>query len=43
METTLYSPNTLPVHRIGGAAFMLGNILFLANKFDEMSRLFLHR
>jgi hypothetical protein len=26
-----------------GAAFMLGNILFLANKFDEMNRLFLGR
>lgn len=27
----------------GGAAFVLGNTLFLANKFDEMSRLFLGR
>ena len=43
METTLHSPKTLPIHRICGAAFMLGNILFLANKFDEMSRLFLGR
>lgn len=43
METTLHSPKTLPIHRIGGAAFMLGNILFLANKLDEMSRLFLGR
>jgi len=25
----------------GGAAFMLGNVLFLANKFNDMSRLFL--
>jgi hypothetical protein len=27
----------------GGAAFMLGNVLFLANKFNDMSRLFLGR
>jgi hypothetical protein len=27
----------------GGAAFMLGSLLFLANKFNDMSRLFLSR
>ena len=27
----------------GGAAFMLGNLLFLVNKLNEMSRLFLSR
>ena len=27
----------------GGAAFILGNLLFLVNKFNEMSRLFLSR
>jgi len=27
----------------GGATFMLGNLLFLVNKFNEMSRLFLSR
>ena len=43
METTLHSPKTFPIYRIGGASFMLGNILFLANKLDEMSRLFLGR
>lgn len=30
-------------HRWGGAAFMLGNLLFLVNKLNEMSRLFLGR
>ena len=43
METTFQSPRTLPIHRIGGAAFMLGNLLFVANKIDEMSRLFFGR
>ena len=43
METTLQSPKTIPLHRVGGMAFMLGNVLFLVNKFDEMSRLFLGR
>ena len=28
---------------MGGAAFMLGNLLFIVNKLDEMSRLFLFR
>ena len=31
------------VHQWGGAAFVLGNVLFMVNKFDEMSRLFLGR
>jgi hypothetical protein len=31
------------IHQWGGAAFMLGNVLFLANKFNDMSRLFLSR
>lgn len=30
-------------HQWGGAAFMLGNVLFIVNKLDEMSRLFLSR
>jgi hypothetical protein len=30
-------------HQWGGAAFVLGNLLFLVNKLDEMSRLFLGR
>jgi hypothetical protein len=30
-------------HQWGGAAFMLGNVLFLVNKFNDMSRLFLSR
>jgi hypothetical protein len=37
---------TMPTSRAnqwGGLAFMLGNMLFLVNKFDEMSRLFLRR
>jgi len=31
------------IHQWGGAAFMLGNVLFLVNKLNEMSRLFLSR
>ncbi len=31
------------VHQWGGAAFVLGNLLFIVNKLDEMSRLFLGR
>jgi hypothetical protein len=30
-------------HQLGGLAFVLGNILFVVNKLDEMSRLFLGR
>ena len=28
METTLQSPKTILLHRVGGAAFVLGNVLF---------------
>jgi hypothetical protein len=31
------------VHQWGGAAFALGNVLFIVNKLNEMSRLFLSR
>lgn len=31
------------IHQWGGIAFVLGNLLFLVNKFSEMSRLFLGR
>ena len=31
------------IHQWGGVAFMLGNVLFIVNKLDEMSRLFLSR
>jgi hypothetical protein len=31
------------IHQWGGAAFVLGNLLFIVNKLDEMSRLFLSR
>lgn len=31
------------IYRWGGAAFALGNLLFIVNKLDEMSRLFLGR
>lgn len=43
METTLRSSMTIPFHRWSGAAFMLGNVLFIVNKLDEMSRHFLSR
>ena len=43
METILPAPKTIPFHRLGGAAFVLGNLLFLLNKVDEMSRHFLDR
>ena len=43
METTLQPPKTIPLHRLGGAAFMLGNVLFIVNKLNEMSRLFISR
>ena len=41
METTLRPSISIPLYRWGGAAFMLGNLLFIANKLNEMSRLFL--
>ena len=40
---TTFSISTSGFQRWGGAALALGNTLFLANKFDEMSRLFLGR
>jgi len=43
METTLQSSRSIPFYRLAGAAFMLGNVLFILNKADEMSRLFLSR
>jgi hypothetical protein len=43
METTLQPVRTIPLQRLGGAAFMLGSLLFMVNKLDEMSRLFLGR
>ena len=43
METTLHFPRAVPFHRWAGAAFMLGNLLFIVNKLNEMSRLFLSR
>lgn len=43
METTLQLPKIISLHRMGGAAFVVGNLLFLVNKIDEMSRLFLGR
>lgn len=43
METTFRPAITIPLFRWGGAAFMLGNLLFMMNKLDEMSRLFLSR
>ena len=43
METTLQPSRSIPFYRLAGAAFMLGNVLFIVNKVDEMSRLFLSR
>lgn len=43
METNLRPSITIPFYRWGGAAFMFGNVLFIVNKLDEMSRLFLSR
>lgn len=43
METTLQLSKTIPFHRWAGLAFALGNLLFLVNKLNEMSRLFLGR
>jgi hypothetical protein len=41
METALHPSRTIPFYRWCGAAFMFGNVLFIANKLDEMSRQFL--
>jgi hypothetical protein len=35
--------SNIKIHQWGGAAFMFGNLLFLVNKLNEMSRLFLSR
>ena len=43
METTLHTAKSIPFHRLAGAAFALGNVLFIMNKVNEMSRLFLSR
>jgi len=43
METTLKPTISIPFYRLAGAAFMLGNVLFLVNKLNEMSRLFINR
>jgi hypothetical protein len=42
-ETILQPSKSIPFYRWAGAAFMLGNALFILNKVDEMSRLFLSR
>ena len=41
MTTEVISGNR--THQWGGAAFVLGNLLFIVNKLNEMSRLFLGR
>jgi hypothetical protein len=41
METALDLPKSSQLSKLGGAAFMFGNVLFLVNKLNEMSRLFL--
>jgi hypothetical protein len=43
METTLRLSSISSFNRWGGLAFMLGSTLFLVNKLNEMSRLFLSR
>ena len=43
METTLRLSKTIAFHHWAGAAFVLGNVLFIVNKLNEMSRLFLAR
>ena len=43
METTLQPSKSIPFYRWAGVAFMLGNVLFIVNKVNEMSRLFLSR
>lgn len=43
MENTIETPKVLSLQRVGGMAFMFGNLLFLVNKLDEMSRVFLSR
>jgi hypothetical protein len=43
MDTTLTPAKSIPIHRLAGAAFMFGNLLFILNKVNEMSRLFFNR
>ena len=47
MKTSQLQQNSLRLgiqaHQWGGLAFMLGNVLFVFNKLNEMSRLFLSR
>lgn len=43
METVLQPSKTIHLHRWAGAAFIVGNLLFMTNKLNEMSRLFLSR
>jgi hypothetical protein len=43
METSIRLSKAIPFHRWGGASFILGNVLFIVNKLDEMSRHFLDR
>lgn len=43
METTLRPSIAIQFHRWGAAAFVLGNLLFIVNKLNEMSHLFLSR
>jgi hypothetical protein len=43
METQLVLPKRRAPTEWGGIAFMFGNLLFLMNKLNEMSRLFLSR
>ena len=39
----MHNPPGFPLARWGGLAFVLGNILFVVNKLDEISRVFLGR
>lgn len=43
METTFQTSGRIAFQRWAGAAFILGNMLFLLNKLNEMSRHFLRR
>jgi len=43
VETSLNPSRAVPFNRWGGAAYILGNVLFIINKLDEMSRVFLSR
>ena len=43
MEMALRPAKSTSFYRWSGAAFVLGNLLFIVNKLDEMSRLFLSR